>query len=68
MLKLRAWADRSLPSANKRVHERIFQDEVDIQEILQISVLRGNCGTLVANENDEEGWLLGGFAKRQNGV
>jgi hypothetical protein len=38
MLKLRAWADHSLPSANERMHERIPQDEDDIQETLRISV------------------------------
>ncbi len=44
------------------MHERIPQDEDDIQEMLRIS---GNCGTLVATENDDEGWLLGGFSNRK---
>ena len=38
MLKLRAWVDHSLPSANEVKHGKIPQDEDDIQEILRVGM------------------------------
>jgi len=71
MLKLRAWADHSLPNATHVMHQRIPQDEEDIEELLRISITLGSrgvihVGSVFAAEDDasrsENAWILGGFS------
>jgi len=71
MLKLRAWADHSLPNARHVMHQRIPQDEEDIEELLRISITLGpqgviRVGSTLASEDDggESGnvWMVGGFS------
>ena len=65
MLKLRAWADHSPPNAPHVMHQRIPQDEEDIEELLRISITLGSNGVIRVGytEGDEgERWILGGFS------
>ncbi|KIM36707.1 hypothetical protein M413DRAFT_449042 [Hebeloma cylindrosporum] len=71
MLKLRAWADHSLPKAPHVMHQRIPQDEEDIQELLRISITLGpkgviRVGSSVTSAGDEGDsgnvWMVGGFS------
>lgn len=71
MLKLRAWADHSLPNARHVMHQRVPQDEEDIEELLRISITLGpqgviRVGSTFTPEADEgEGgtvWMVGGFS------
>jgi len=71
MLKLHAWADHSLPNAHHVMHQRIPQDEEDIEELLWISITLGpqgviRIGSTLASEADEgesgSMWMVGGFS------
>jgi hypothetical protein len=71
MLKLRAWADHSLPNAPHVMHQRIPQDEEDIEELLRISITLGSRGVIRAGStfaaegdagDNESAWMLGGFS------
>jgi len=62
MLKLRAWLDHSLPSANEIKHGKIPQDEDDIQEILRVGMQDRNMSCSVQHMDDGDTWNLGGFA------
>ncbi|KAF8970335.1 hypothetical protein BDZ97DRAFT_1652612 [Flammula alnicola] len=60
MLKLRAWADHSLPTASKVMHDRIPQDEDDIEELLRIGITLGSKGVVrIGPEGDADRWILG---------
>ncbi|KDR76536.1 hypothetical protein GALMADRAFT_246924 [Galerina marginata CBS 339.88] len=67
LLKLRAWSDHSLLTANAKLHERIPQDEEDIDELLRIGLNLGPQGVVRIGTGQNDGeesakWMLGGFA------
>jgi hypothetical protein len=71
MLKLRAWADHSLPNATHVMHQKIPQDEEDIEELLRISITLGSQGVIRVGSafsvksdgsESENAWTLGGFS------